>query len=185
MANFREELNREDVPEAVDRLLVGMKNEVADTKARISALEAEIRHTLLASQKASAEIETCLRREARANQIGDEETARVAREYHDKYVRQRDVHEGKARALREEKEFLEGEVDSMLDKVREAQVRRDSLAASVGRTGARDSIGSADDLFSELDRMAEKIGEEERRADAAADLDARLAELKNRVAEDG
>ena len=59
----------------------------------------------------------------------------------------------------------------MLDKVREAQVRRDSLAASAGRTGARDSIGSADDLFSELDRMAEKIEGERSEAEAAEILD--------------
>jgi phage shock protein A len=97
------------------------------------------------------------------------------------------------------------EVSEMLQKVKEAQVKRDSLTATAGRHDARESIGAAGDLFSELDRMAEKIGDEEAQGEAAAsmdpldmhvdvdaptptfedvDYDARLEELKRRMGEE-
>ena len=40
--NFNREMNRDDVPEAVDRLLHGMREEVTDAKARLSKLEEDI-----------------------------------------------------------------------------------------------------------------------------------------------
>ena len=94
----------------------------------------------------------------------------------------------------------------MVEKLKEAKAKRDSLTATAGRSGARESIGAADDLFSELDRMAEKIGETDARAKAAeafddldldgldedypppprpqVDFDARLEELKRRMGKD-
>ena len=35
VSNFRDEIGRDDVPEAVDKLLVGMRQEVTDTKAYV------------------------------------------------------------------------------------------------------------------------------------------------------
>ena len=92
----------------------------------------------------------------------------------------------------------------MLAQVKDAQAKRDTLAATSGRSGARESIRAADDLFAELDRMAEAIGDEDARAKAAedfadldldadpdlppppspVDFDARLEELKRRMNED-
>jgi len=91
----------------------------------------------------------------------------------------------------------------MVEKVKEAQSKRDSLAATTGRSSARQTLHAADDLFAELDRMAEKIGDEDARARAAEamdevdleggedyeppprapepDIDERLAELKRRM----
>ena len=37
--NFKEELNRDEIPETVDKLLLGMRNEVADAKVQIRELE--------------------------------------------------------------------------------------------------------------------------------------------------
>ena len=98
----------------------------------------------------------------------------------------------------------------MMAQVKEAQVKRDSLSATSGRSGARESISAADDLFGELDRMAGKIDDERSAGEAAEafsdldlgpepsrysidmdeppapnpDFDARLAELKRRMGED-
>ena len=90
----------------------------------------------------------------------------------------------------------------------EAKEKRGSLGASAGRTGARRAISEADDLFSELDRMADKMEGGRARAEAAEafdeldlegpsaadfeeidapppdeelDVDAALAELKRRM----
>ncbi|MDH3223831.1 MAG: hypothetical protein OEO23_08950, partial [Gemmatimonadota bacterium] len=101
----------------------------------------------------------------------------------------------------QEKEFLQ-----MLEQIKEARKNRDALAAQAGRAQARDSITGADDLFGELDRMAEKITGTKTAADAAEAmgggfedledfdealgqskreeiLDARLEELKRRMGE--
>lgn len=199
--NFQQELNRGDVPGTVDRLLSGMVSEVTDAKARLAELESQEEKALADIRREAVEIETCDRREALARDIGDEETARLAREYGDRHRRRKEVLETKAAALRQEIELRRGEVDEMLTKVKEARTRRDSLTAEAGRSGARDSIGEADDLFSELDRMAERIGDTNAEADAAremgdfdlrvdpdapvrrpeVDFDAALKELKRRM----
>ena len=208
--NFYEELNRDHVPETVDKLLKGMRDELADTKVQIRSLEEQIRKTLAQAEAQKKEAATARRRGEMAEKIGDEETAKVAREFADKHAERQGLLERKAVALKGELEFLEGEYEGMMAKVKEAAAKRDALAAKSGRAGARDTIGAADDLFSELDRMAEKIGDEESRARAAesfgdldldgdaaddfdreleaeepeVDVDARLEELKRRMGRD-
>jgi phage shock protein A len=98
----------------------------------------------------------------------------------------------------------------MFARFNEAKEKRDALTSTTQRTGARGSISEADDLFAELDRMAEKIGGTEAEAEAAEafddldldrasdfhveydehappkkelDVDAALAELKRRMGE--
>jgi len=205
IANFKDEMARDQVPGSVDRLLSGMRDEVTDAKAAIHDLEAEIERTTSEAERADKEALTCRRREGMADEIGDEETARVAREFAEKYEKRHALMDQKAVALRQELEFRKGEIEEMLAKVKEAQAKRDSLAATAGRTGARASMQAADDLFSELDRMASKIQDEDARAEAAVsfddielegddfespapeaeeiDFDARLAELKRRMNE--
>jgi phage shock protein A len=201
--NFRSELNRDQVPEQVDKLLRGMMDETAQAKARLAALEQQLDRTRGEAAAEARELATCLRRETMARDIGDEETASVAAEYAARSLRRKDVLEQKAEVLGREVVLRRGEVDEMLEKVKEARSRRDALAAQVGRTGAHDALGGAADLFDELDRMAERIGDTERAGEAAramgseyddlrvdpyapprraeVDVDARLAELKRRM----
>jgi phage shock protein A len=199
--NFKEELNRDHVPEAVDRLLREMHTEVTDAKTRLHDLEAGIRRALAEAERERREEATCERREKMAQRIGDEETERVAAEFRRKHARSREVLEAKAVALQRELEVRKAEIEEMLDQLREAQSRRDALAAEVGRSGARDSIREADDLFDELDRMADRIRDEDDSSgdgdeifgDSGADFDSeaepsppldvdtRLAELKRKM----
>lgn len=198
--NFREELNRDEVPDAVDRLLHRMQEEVTDAQSQLHVLDDQIRRALQAARREQEEVVTCRRREAMARRIGDEETARIAREFAEKHERRRQVQERKARALGDELEMRRAEVEEMLDRIREARGRRNSLAATAGRATARDSLREAEDLFVELDRMAERIaGDEERRKareeleeeealareieDPEALAEARLRELKRRMDE--
>lgn len=204
--NFKEELNRDDVPQAVDQLLAGMRDEVTEAKTRLHDLESGIERALLEAEREKREVATCIRREEMARKIGDEETARVAAEFRAKHAKRREVLEGKAVALQRELEVRKAEIEEMIGHIKEAQKRRDSLAAEAGRSTARDSIRGAEDLFDELDRMADKMGDESRRDEAEdilrdlddtvgsdygidldapsrprVDVDARLAELKRRM----
>ena len=171
MDNFQQELNRDRVPGTVDRLLSGMVDEVTEAKTRLADLEQQLEKTRAESAREAREIETCDRRAAMAREIDDEETARVATEYGDRHRRRKEVLDMKAVALAEEVTLRRGEVDEMLEKVKEARARRDALAAETGRTGARESIRGADDLFAELDRMAERIGDTDAEASAAREMD--------------
>lgn len=200
--NFNKELSRDQVPEAVDKLLVGMRAEVVDAQAAIRELEMLITRAGAEAEREKAEAATARRRGKLAADIGDDETAGVAIQYAEKREERQRVLEQKAAAMRAELAIRVKEVDEMLAKVKEAQGKRDSLSATTGRTGARESLHAADDLFSELDRMAEKIGAEDARAQAAEefsdldleadpdfapppppelDVDARLEELKRRM----
>jgi phage shock protein A len=169
--NFNKELDRDQVPETVDRLLVGMRNEVADAQASVRELEGQLAKAEQDIAREENEVSTARRRGKMASGIGDEETARIAEEYAGKHEERLRILRQKAAALQGELDFQRKEVDGMMEKLKEAKAKRDALGATAGRTGARESIKAADDLFSELDRMAEKIGDDEARAHAAADFD--------------
>lgn len=204
--NFKEELNRDEVPEVVDGLLRQMHEEVTDAQAHTRTLEEQIKKALQLAELEEKEVATCRRREAMAQRIGDEETARVAVEYAEKHEKRKRIQEQKALALRAELELKRGEVQDMLAQLKEAKVKRDALAATSGRAEARNSMAETDELFAQLDRMAEKIegvdrqrkAEEELLADFGAldssppprgpsreeEAEARLRELKRRMGKD-
>lgn len=197
--NFQQELNRDRIPGSVDRLLSGMVDEVTEAKTRLAELESQIERTRSESAKEGEELATCLRRAALAREIDDEETARLAEEYGEKHRHRKEILDQKVEALLREAELRRSEVEEMLERVKEARARRDALAAQAGRTEARSTLDESDDLFAELDRMADKIGDSDARAEAAravddlsidldepvrrpdVDYDAALAELKRRM----
>jgi phage shock protein A len=169
--NFNKELRRENVSETADRLLVGMKREIADEKVQVRELESQLEKALAQSSREQEAGATARRREKMARSIGDEETASVAAQHAAKHEGHHALLEKKAAAIREEIEFRKKNVDEMIDKFTEAKQKRDALSATAGRTGARRSFAEADDLFGELDRMADKIEGERRRGEAAEALD--------------
>jgi hypothetical protein len=168
--NFQEELNREHVPETVDKLIKGMVDEVAGAKVDIGELEKQIEKALLAAEKEKGEAATARRREQMANEIGDTETAAIAAQFAEKQEEHQKVLEQKALALKAELDFRTAGVEEMIGKIKEAKTKRESLAATAGRSGARGTISAADDLFGELDRMADKIDGEKAKGDAAEDF---------------
>ncbi len=178
--NFKDELGRDDVPEAVSRLLREMKREAADTKAEIRRLEEAIRGAIDKAEKEKGEAKTCRRREKMALDISDEETAGVAREYAEKHEHRRSVLERKALALKEELDMREEEFGEMIEAIKEADENRDALKATAGRASARNSIDEADDLFSQLDRIADEIGEDDARGKADSELDDLLGDRHER-----
>lgn len=204
--NFKDELDRDSVPENVDRLLAGMVDEVTDARARHKGLEAELEETRRRVSREEQQVATNQRREKLARDIGDEETARLAGEYAERHQKRLGVFRQKAAALQQEVTLLGAEVEEMMEKVKEARERRSALAAEAGRSGARDSLSEAGDLFDAFDRMEDRIAGDEAEASAAegfasefddlsvdphapprrpeVDVDARLEELKRRMGED-
>jgi len=169
--NFNKELSRDQVPETVDRLLAGMRNEIADEKAQVAGLEAQLEKTQGELTRVREQAAIARRREQMARKIEDAETADTAAQYAARMEGHRDVLEKKAAALQEEIDFRGKTVEEMFARFHEAKEQRDALGATAGRAGARETLSAADDLFSELDRMAEKIEGTRSEADAAEALD--------------
>lgn len=202
--NFRTELNRDQVPEAADRLLRAMEDELVRVRTEVKELEEQLARVQEQAAREDEEVQTCLRREEMARQIGDDETAKIARNYARRHLRMKEVLTEKAGVLAREVEVRSAEVREMFRSLKEARVQRESLLASSSRREARETLQGADGLFAEMDRMSEKINEMDRRnqafqdlaetgefssrsgaAEAAAssdgDVDSRLAELKRRM----
>lgn len=174
--NFNKELNRDDIPDVVDKLLYQMQEEITDAKAQIYTLEGQIKKAIQLADMEEKEVGTCRRREEMAKRIGDEDTAKVAAEYAEKHERRREIQAQKALALKQEMEMKKAEVEDMMEKFKEARAKREALSATTGRAQARDSMSEADELFAQMDRMAEKIEgvDHQREAEEAllSDLDA-------------
>jgi hypothetical protein len=176
--NFKRELNRDDVPitvpGTVDRLLIGMQNEVVSAKETLRALHAQIEQTRAQILHESSEETTCRRREELARRVGDEETARIAAEYAARHARRREVLGRKVAALDEEHAMRAAEVAEMLARVREAQEKRDSLAAA---DGGPDTARAANELFEEIDRLAGDLDDDEPVRRPPDDLDREYRDL--------
>ena len=199
--NFNRELDRDAVPEAVDGLLKGMEKEAVAAKSGLESLKQELEVTRKRAAAEKREAEVCRRREELARKIGDAETAGIAGKFGEKHERRCQVLTEKGDAIQAEVHLRESEFRDMLKQIGEARERRSSLEATAGRTRARRSVNAADDLFGELDRMAEKIdgtragmGPEDAPFDDGREfdeelgrtrreevIDARLEELKRRM----
>jgi len=169
--NFNKELSRDQVSETADKLLIGMKNEIADEKAQVAGLDDQLRTTLGQIDRLEKDIKTARRREEMAADIDDAETVKLAAEWATKAEGQRVILIRKAGALKEEFDFRSRTVEEMFERFHEAKSQREALSATSGRSEARESITAADDLFDQLDRMAEKIEGTEAQAEAAQAFD--------------
>ena len=169
--NFNKELRRDQVPETVDGLLAGMTRELADEMALIRGLEVDLEKTVAAVAREKEAGATNRRREQMARKIGDEETAGLAARHADRNENHHLVLEKKAAAIREEIAFRRTSFEEMSSQLADAKKKRGALGATAGRTGARQVLSGADDLFAELDRMAEKMEGGRAHAEAADELD--------------
>ncbi|MDE2804248.1 MAG: hypothetical protein OXN18_03775 [Gemmatimonadota bacterium] len=199
--NFNRELERDAVPEAVDGLIRGMQKEAVATKAGLEGLKEQLARARKRAEAEAREVKVCRRREELARKIGDTGTAEVAAEFAEKHAARQRVLSDKAKAIEAEIRLYEAEYAEMLAQIKKARANRSAMAAQAGRTKARDSVRGADDLFGELDRMADKISDTEAGAEAGGSLfddtrefdqelersrreeaiDSRLDELKRRM----
>lgn len=168
--NFKEELNRDQVTETVDDLLREMGREIVDARTYVDRLEEDARDALDRADAEQEEAATCRRREEMAERIDDDQTARIAREYAEKHERHAKILQKKAAALTEEIRLRTAEIGEMERRLKKARTQREGLRSVVGTTRARKTLAD-DDLFADLDRMAERIDDEERYADAVGEVD--------------
>ena len=82
--------------------------------------------------------------------------------------------------------FSEGKLqalEEMIAKFSQARNKRDSLATTSGRLQTQESLTGANDLFDELDRMADKVEDNHAGIQATEEIDteAALEELKRRM----
>ncbi len=193
--NFRAELDRGQIPETVDGLLAGMYREATDAKAYVGKLEKDLATARARAEREAGEAEVCRRRRKQAERIGDEETARVAGEFAEKHAERARVLGGKAEAILRELEVCRSDLDAMLEQIKAARRKGEAMGAAAGRTEARATLGKADDLFRDFDRMGEKVADDEAEAEAAEafdrafgsgpsgeeNMEERLADLKRRM----
>ena len=155
--NFRAELQRDRTPEAIDRLLLTLRDELAALTQASRELTLELERVQARAGEERRELETCLRRARMAEEIGDAETAAVAREFAGKHRRRREHLLGKVDTL--EREL--GERGAMIEEVTEMYTavrnRRESIVSAVGRARSRGRMRQARTLFDEMDRIAGKI----------------------------
>ena len=195
--NFKTELDRDQIPETMDSLLAGMYREATEAKAYVGKLEKDLATARARAEAEAREADICRRRQKQALRIGDDETVRVAEEFAVRHEERARVFEGKAEAILGELKVCRSDVDGMLEKIKTARKQSAALGATAGRTQARESLGTADDLFRDFDRMGEKLSGNESEARTAFDkefgsgparaepsLEERLAELKRRMRED-
>ncbi len=168
--NFRTELNRDAVPEAAGQLIRAMERELVESKLIVDRLAADLEKTRSELASEDEQLRACLRREEMARRIGDAETEQLAREFAARHLQRKDLLEDKIRVLEREIADREEELDQMTTQLKGARARQEAMVASAGRTDARERLREADDLFDQLDRMAERIGDEGARGEAAEEL---------------
>ncbi|MDT8341028.1 MAG: hypothetical protein RQ751_05900 [Longimicrobiales bacterium] len=174
LENFRTELNRDAVPDAVDGILRDMGRELAEARTRLKGIEADLDTARLRVRAEEEAVATTARRRQLAAGIGDGETERVAAEYQERHEQRLAVFRQKASALEGEVRLLSAEVEEMTARLQEARTSRDELAAQAGRTRARESLGESDDLFETLRRMEARIEGDDAEEAAAREIDREL-----------
>ena len=178
VSNFKEEIDRDEVPEAVDRLFLGMKHELNEARELLAGLEQQIDQAQAQVERDQNEETVCRRRGEMASRVGDEETARIAIEFAMKHQRRRTVLERKIVALDEERAIRVVEFEEMTVHFNDAQGKRENLAATAGSSDTNDTIRAADELFEELDRMTGGMDDPSARPSTMDELEHEFGQLR-------
>jgi len=119
--NFKEELNR-DVASGIENPLIGaMKREIANTQDEIEHLESVIKKTLGNTKTERHREDTCRRREKMALEIGDKETARIAKRYAEQHAHRQGILKQKYLALKNELDMRRDEYQQMIEAIKIAK----------------------------------------------------------------
>ncbi len=204
---FRTERSRREPEDQVAELLGAMRREMVDVRAMLPEYEEAHRGAGLELERERRGLEETTRRRDMAERIGDAETVRVAEEFAARHRGRVAVLEQKVQAARAEADLRRAEAEEMTRRYKEADLNRFALLAEIRRAQAqgtlRSGLGAAPGSpTDEFDRMAGRMGDDQRYQEALHDLDAdlsgapppppppkpndveaRLAELKRRMSE--
>lgn len=156
----------------VDEILAGMREELIEAKAALPRLEQGIQklRSLQAAERKRAE--DCVRRAGQAQDIGDEETLRLAVEYAERHRERAKLYGEKLAAAEAELAMQRKTVSEMTAQLKSAVTHKDVLKVRARRSSSTESLrGGGDSAAARFDRMAADIEEETARAEAARDLD--------------
>lgn len=177
---FKAEAGLRDPEDQIAELLGGMRREMVDARALVSELKQSASTARGELAREQQKLADCLRRRDLAAKIGDAETTRVAEEFATRHGETVAVLEAKVRAAEAELQLRAREADELADRYRQADSRRFALLAELRRSQgiSGDAMRGLEDDF---DRFAEQIDDQARRADAASEVEQRLADLKRRA----
>ncbi len=169
---FARERDRREPEDAVAEMLGAMRRELVEARAALPLHDEAVAAAAVELERERRQRADCERRRSQAEKIGDVETARVAAEWAERHGRREAVLREKHSAAVAERDLARTEADEMARQYRAADANRWGLVAEVRRRGAAGitgGIGGAapDPSRADFDRL---------------DVDARLAELKRRMA---
>jgi hypothetical protein len=175
---FRELLHGNVPPEGRRELIAVMKDTLVQARIAMDDLKEAIEVTRKRVAVEMHELETIRRRRGLAQNVGDEETVRIAERFETQHVERLAVLEQKLSAQESEFALVDREVNEMKDQLKAAMAGVGSgMRAGTVDTGA----DPLDEGKAALEQQLNELKRAERRASADADADARLAELKKRL----
>lgn len=175
---FRELLHGNVPPEGRRELIAVMKDTLVQAKMALDDLRDGVEATQKRVDRERTELETTRRRKGLAQGVGDAETVTIAERFETQQAERLAVLEAKLLAQQNELALVDRDVTEMKEQLKAAM-------AGVGsgmRAGAVDShTDPLDGERSGLEQQFNDLKHAERRANASADADAALAELKKRM----
>jgi hypothetical protein len=174
---FRELLHGNVPPEGRRELIAVMKDTLVQAKLALEDLREGVEVTRKRVERERAELDTIRRRKGLAQGVGDAETVSVAERFETQHAERLAVLEQKMAAQESELTLVERDVTEMKEQLKAA-------LAGVGSGMRSGTVEAADPLDGEragLEQQLNDLKRAERRANANADADAALAELKKRM----
>ena len=175
---FRDLLHGNVPPEGRRELIAVMKDTLVQARLALDDLRDGIEATRKRVERERAELETIRRRKGLAQGVGDAETVVIAERFEAQHLERLGVLEQKLTVQESELALLERDVAEMKEQLKAA-------LAGVGsgmRSGTVDAAADPlDDGRAGMEQQLNEMKRAERRANANADADAALAELKKRM----
>ena len=175
---FRELLHGNVPPEGRRELIAVMKDTLVHARLALDDLRDGVEVTRKRVERERAELDTIRRRKGLAQGVGDAETVSVAERFETQQAERLAVLEQKQAAQESELALVERDVAEMKEQLKAA-------LAGVGsgmRSGTVDTDADPlDEGRSGVEQQLNDLKRAERRANANADAEAALAELKKRM----
>lgn len=175
---FRELLHGNVPPEGRRELIAVMKDTLVQARLAVDDLREGVEVTRKRLVRERAELETIRRRKGLAEGVGDAETVTVATRFEAQHAERVAVLEQKMAVQESELALLERDMAEMKEQLRAA-------LAGVGSGMRSGTVDAATDPLDEgranVEQQLNDLKRAERRANANADADAALADLKKRM----
>lgn len=175
---FRELLHGNVPPEGRRELIAVMKDTLVQARLAVDDLRDGVEVTRKRLERERAELETIRRRKGLAEGVGDAETVTIASRFETQHAERVAVLAQKMAVQESELALLERDMTEMKEQLKAA-------LAGVGSGMRSGTVDAATDPLDEgranVDQQLNELKRAERRANASADADAALAELKKRM----